>query len=66
MEEIIKKLEQQDKKLEEIYKTVQKIKIYFLTVLVLSIITFFIPLIGLIFVIPWLLETLDGAYQGLL
>ena len=66
MDEILEKLKQQEVKLNEIATTVKKIKFYFLAVLVLSLITFILPLIGLIFVIPWFLRTMESTYQGLL
>ena len=66
MEEILKKLEEQDKKLDNIYATVRKIKIYFLTALIFTVVAFVAPLIGLIFLIPWFLKTMGSAYQGLL
>ncbi|MEA1926276.1 MAG: hypothetical protein U9M90_03495 [Patescibacteria group bacterium] len=66
MEELLKKLEEQDKKLDDIYATVRKIKIYFLTALIFTVIAFVVPLIGLVFLIPWFLKTMGNAYQGLL
>lgn len=66
MDEILKKLEKQEAKLDEIASTVKKIRIYFLTMFILSLITFVLPLLGLIFVIPWFLRTIEGTYQGLL
>lgn len=66
MEEILKKLEEQDKKLDDIYATVRKIKIYFLTALIFTVVAFVVPLIGLVFLIPWFLKTMGNAYQGLL
>ena len=66
MEEILKKLEQQEIKLNDIYSTVRKIKIYFMIMLILSLVTFVLPLLSLIFVIPWFLKTVGSTYQGLL
>lgn len=66
MEEILQKLENQEKKLDDIYKTVRKIKIYFLAALIFTIVTLVLPLLGLIVVIPWFLKTMQEGYQGLL
>lgn len=66
MDEILEKLAKQEAKLDEISSIVKKIRIYFLTMLVLSLITFVLPLLGLVFVIPWFLRTIEGTYQGLL
>ena len=66
MEEIIQKLIQQESQLNEIASTVKKIKLYFVVMLSLSVATFIIPLVGLIFVVPWFLKTVGSTYQGLL
>ena len=66
MEEILEKLKQQEVKLDEIYKTVHKIKVYFLTTLIFSFVTVLLPLLGLAFIIPWFLKTMQQTYQGLL
>ncbi len=51
-EEILKKIEMQDKKLEEIYRSVEKMRKYFLWTLIITLALFILPLIGLLFVIP--------------
>jgi hypothetical protein len=66
MEEISEKIVQLETKIDDVAKTVRKIKLYLLTILVLSLITFALPLIALIFVIPWFLRTIETTYQGLL
>jgi len=66
MEEILQKLNEQDEKLGEIAKTVKKIKLFFIIMFGLSIVTFVLPLLSLIFVIPWFLKTMGSTYQGLL
>jgi hypothetical protein len=47
-----KKLEEQDKKLEAIYKSVEKMRKYFLWTMIITIIVIVLPLIGLAFAIP--------------
>lgn len=66
MEEIIQKLATQEKKIDEIASIVKKIRIYFLVIITLSVITFVLPLLSLIFVVPWFLRTIGDTYQGLL
>jgi hypothetical protein len=56
-EEIIKKLEEQDKKIEAIYKSVEKTRKYFLVTMWISILMFVLPAIGLFFAIPTFLST---------
>ena len=59
-EEIFKKLgesfnaaqDRQDQKLEKIFKSVEKTRRYFLWTLIITVVMFFLPLLGLLFVIP--------------
>ncbi len=51
-EEILKKIEAQDKKLEEIYRSVEKMRKYFLWTLIITVALIVLPLIGLLFAIP--------------
>jgi len=64
-EEILAKIEAQDKKLEEIYRSVEKTRKYFLLILIISVALIIIPLIGLIFVIPQFLNIYNSANLGL-
>jgi len=64
-DEIFKKIEAQDRKLDEIYSSVEKIRKYFLITLVITLAAVVIPLIGLMFIIPQFLNTLSGSYLGL-
>ena len=65
-QEILKKLEEQDKKIEAIWKSVEKTRIYFKTTLIITVVMTVLPLIGLAFAIPFFLNTLSQAYGGLL
>lgn len=65
-EKIIERMEVQEQKLDAIYKRVNQLYKVFLVTLFLSIVMFVLPLIGLIFVIPWALGAIGGAYSGLL
>lgn len=64
MDEILRRLEEQDKKLDAIYKSVERTRKYFLWALIITIVVIVMPLIGLFFAIPALLKTL-GAYSTL-
>ncbi len=66
MKELIQKLEKQEQQLNEIYATVKQLKKYFLTTIIISAVTFLLPIIGIAISIPWFLKTLNNAYQGLL
>ena len=60
--ELLQKLQAQDEKLEQIYQSVEKTRQYFLWTLVGSVVMFILPLIGLVFAVPFLLNTLSTAY----
>jgi type II secretory pathway component PulF len=64
-QEILQKFEAQDKKLEQIYRSVEKMRKYFLWTLIISVAVILLPLIGLIFVIPQFLSLYSGANLGL-
>jgi hypothetical protein len=61
---ILKKLEEQEKKMDAVYVSVEKTRRYFLWTLILSLAFFFLPLIGIAFAIPLFLDTLS-AYGGI-
>lgn len=61
-QEILKKLEEQEKKIDLIYASVEKTRSYFLWTLILSIAFFVLPLVGLMFAIPFFLNTMTSAY----
>lgn len=65
-QEILKKLEEQDVKIEAIWKSVEKTRKYFLYTMIASILMFVLPLIGLIIIIPIFLSTLSKSMEGLL
>jgi hypothetical protein len=65
-QEMLKKIEEQDAKLDAIYKSVEKTRKYFLWTLIISVATVVLPIIGLIIMIPWMLRTMSSAYGGLL
>lgn len=61
--ELQQKFEQQEAKLNEIYASVEKMRKYFLWTLLITIVTVVLPLIGLVFVIPWFLHTILSVYS---
>ena len=65
-EELNKKLEQQDQKLNAIYVSVEKTRKYFLAIIWITVIAFVLPLIGLIFVVPTFLKSYLGNLEGLI
>ena len=65
-QELFDKLEKQDKKIDAIYVSVEKTRKYFLWTLIITIATVVLPIIALIILLPWLMNTLSSAYSGLL
>lgn len=60
--ELLKKLEDQEKKIDDIYKSVEKTRKYFLWTLIITVVMVVLPLIGLAVVIPMFMNTLTSAY----
>lgn len=65
-QEILKKLEEQDKKIDAIWVSVEKTRKYFLFTMITSIVMFVLPLIGLVIAIPIMLNSIMGSMEGLL
>lgn len=63
--EILKKFEEQDKKLDAIFRSAEKTRKYFLWTLIITLAVLFLPLVGLAFVIPFYLKTLNLGAFGL-
>ena len=59
--EILKKIEEQGKKIEEIFVSVEKTRKYFLWTLIISAAFVILPIIGLMLAIPQFLNTLNVA-----
>ncbi|OGY52058.1 MAG: hypothetical protein A3J59_04040 [Candidatus Buchananbacteria bacterium RIFCSPHIGHO2_02_FULL_56_16] len=64
-EEILKKIEAQDKKLDEIYRSIETMRKYFLWTLIITVVMILLPLIGLALVIPAFLQSLNLGGLGL-
>lgn len=60
-QEILNKLAEQDKKIEEMSNYIKKVKKYIMIFVIVSIVAFVLPLIGILFAIPSFLDT----YQNL-
>lgn len=59
--ELKERLDQQDIKMESIFKSVEKTRKYFLWTLIATIVTFVLPLLALIVVIPWFLKMITST-----
>lgn len=65
-QELLNKFEQQEKKIDAIYVSVEKTRKYFLWTLIITVVTIVIPIVILIIMIPWMMSTLGNVYGGLL
>ncbi len=65
-EELIKKIEAQEEKIDAIYVSVEKTRKYFLFIIWASVITFVLPAIGLMFAIPAFIDNYLGSFKDLL
>lgn len=64
--DVQQRLDAQERKLDAIYKSVEQTRKMFLATVIVSVVAFVLPLVGLIFVIPWFLSVMGDAYKGLL
>jgi len=63
--DILKKLDEQEVKINAIYQSVEKTRKYFLITLIVSAAFIIFPLIALLFVIPSFMKILTGSGLGL-
>lgn len=63
--ELIKRLEQQEEKIEKIYQSVEKTRKYIFWTFVFNMVVFVLPLIGLVITIPWFLRVLTSTYDSI-
>jgi preprotein translocase subunit SecE len=60
MDPVQAKLEALEKKIDDIYVSAEKTRKYFLAVLVVTVVAFVLPLIGLMFAIPQFISTFSS------
>lgn len=65
-QDIHKKLEEQDVKLNAIYTSVEKTRKYFLVIMWVTVALVVLPAIGLFFAIPKFINTYTSKFDGLL
>ena len=62
-QELLTRFEAQEKKIDAIYVSVEKTRKYFLWTFIVTIVTFVIPLIVIIIILPSFISTLTNAYS---
>lgn len=61
-QEILNRLAKQEELIQKIFESAEKTRKMFLWTLIITLVLFFLPLFGLLFVIPSFLSTLSSAY----
>jgi len=64
-QEILNRFEEQNKKLDNIYQSVEKTRKYFLWAMIITIATIILPLIGLLFIVPQFINIYSANALGL-
>lgn len=64
-EEIKQKLQAQEKMLLDIYSSVEKTRKYFLWTLIITIVMIVLPIIGMMIIVPPLLNSITSMYSGI-
>ncbi len=62
---IAKRLDLQDDLLQRIYISVEKTRRYFLFTMIATLVTFVLPLIAMLFVLPWFLKAYLPTLGGI-
>jgi len=65
-QELQKRLDEQDARLEAIYVSVEKTRKYFLIIMWITIALVVLPAIGLVFAIPAFIDTYTSQFNGLI
>lgn len=65
-EEILKKIQDLEDKIDQSYKMLKAAKNMFMWNLILSLVFFLLPLIAIIFLLPSMISTITSSYSGLL
>jgi len=65
-QELKTRFEEQEKKIDAIYKSVEKTRKYFLAIIWITVIAFVLPLIAMAFVIPSFVNTYTNTLNGII
>lgn len=64
--ELLKKLEAQEAKIDAIYVSVEKTRKYFVVTLWITVIMFVLPLLGLLIIVPMFVDSFTQNMSGLI
>lgn len=65
-QEISNRLQAQEELLQKVYISVEKTRKYFMWTLIITLVLFFLPLLGLMFVLPNFISTMTQGYGAVL
>ena len=65
-ESVREQIEENARRLDAIYESVEKTRKYFMASMIISIVVFVLPLIAAVILIPMFLDSYLGQFQGLL
>jgi hypothetical protein len=65
-QELLQKLEEQGKKIDAIYVSVEKTRRHIFWSVVITVVTIVLPLLGIVALIPWMLSLFSNTYGSLL
>lgn len=66
MEELLRRLNEMDTKLEAIYRSTERTRKYFLWTLIATLVFFLLPLVIMLFMVPALISNMNAQLEGLL
>lgn len=58
----MKKIEEQQIKIDAMYESVEKLRKYFLWTLIITVVTIVLPIVAMMLILPALLSSLSSAY----
>ena len=61
-DELTQKIDEQQKKIDAIYISVERLRKYFMWTLIITVVTVVLPVVAIIVIMPWFLKTITTAY----
>ncbi len=62
-EEILRKIKEQEEKIDKIYEAVEKTRKFFLYTLIVTLVIVLLPIIGMVFIVPRILSIYMDIYS---
>ncbi len=65
LQDVIARLERTEAKIDAVYRSAEKTRKYFLTTMIITIVTLVLPLVAMVVLIPFYISTVDISSYGL-